>query len=588
VQRLVGYLNVRRFEEAAHAAAKLLQAHPKVAIIADALGYAQSELGQAEAAERNFRRAIGLDPKYAEARANFGQFLLRQGRYDEAIVELRETLRLLPELQGALINLGSALKLKFHYRQATPFLERAIRQDPEDLAARIELVECLLDDRRPSEAMNVLHPILDTVMSGAENRVLCARCLTEMQKPEEALAELEVAELQATQKVHARIAKATLLQTLGRFEEAEKIFRWVFDADPLSGRPYNTFLVTKKLAPDDPLIEKMRSAYDHPDLTEESRAFLGFALAKVMEDTKNYDRVFTYLRPANDQIRKFFPYDVSERIKAIERTQEHFRDVDFVAAAQRSTNDYSPIFVTGLPRSGTTLVEQIIASHSRVTGGGEMSAAYQVLSDADDDHRRSGRTSFDVSEPQLRKLGKTIETRMREAFPQADVITDKSVSTYNMIGLVKAVFPRSKIIVVRRDPRDLLLSMYKNNFAEGRHLYSNSLHDLGVYYHGFLGIMEFWQNKLPGSIHEIEYEALIADPETEARKLIAACDLEWEEQCLSFHENKRPVQTLSVHQVRQPLYSSSMKAWQRYESDLGELFDALGEPWLPKSSAGAG
>jgi hypothetical protein len=143
------------------------------------------------------------------------------------------------------------------------------------------------------------------------------------------------------------------------------------------------------------------------------------------------------------------------------------------------------------------------------------------------------------------------------------------------MGIIKAALPNAKFVVVRRDPRDNLLSIYKNQFVEGTHRYAYDLGDLGAYYKTFVDMIDFWHKTSPGLFYEIQYEDLIADPETQARALIDACGLEWEDDCMNFHQNKREVKTLSVYQVRQPIYSSSVKAWQRYETELQPLFEAL-------------
>lgn len=583
IQVAIAHLQKGRFAEAASQAERLSRAHPDISIIADLLAYAQGELGQVVDAESNFKRAIRLDPNYAEARANYGQFLLRQGRNDDAIVELREALRLLPDMPTALTSLGMALFRKGRSVQAIRFLKRSLALNPTSIPTRLELADCLLADFKAEEAAEVVKPILDTPIPNAKHRVLYARALEEMGRHADAMAEFDAAYKDASNKTLVVTAKAGLLQTLGDFDGAEALLRDAIELDPLIGKIYTTLLVTKKLKADDPLISKMEAAYDHPDITPASRMHLGYALGKAMEDIKAYDKVFPYLRAANDEMRRTYPYDIAQHQKSTQTLFDMFGKVDFSLGRDQGKSDFAPIFVTGLPRSGTTLVEQIIASHSTVTGGGEMNyASFDRLNQIVGDLEQRSLRSFDLTDPQLIEIGAQIEARMREAVPGADRITDKGMSAYEMIGPIRAIFPKSRMIVVRRDPRDTLVSMYKNMFQEGRHLYTNSLRDLAIYYRGFVEIIDFWRERLPDAFYEVEYEALIADPEVEARKLIAACDLEWEDQCLAFYENKRPVATLSVHQVRQPLYSSSMQAWRRYEDDLGELFDALGPEFDPR------
>ena len=181
----------------------------------------------------------------------------------------------------------------------------------------------------------------------------------------------------------------------------------------------------------------------------------------------------------------------------------------------------------------------------------------------------------DVSDALLKDFGSDIWQHLQHLHPDAGRVTDKSIMSYKRMGMLKAAMPNCKIIVVRRDPRDNLLSIYRNKFQEGRHLYSYSLTDLAHFYKQFERLIDFWRQKMPEGFMEIQYEDLIDDPEKHARALIDYCDLEWEDDCLNFHKTKRRVKTLSLYQVRQPIYKSSLKAWQRYEEHLQPLFEAL-------------
>ncbi len=582
VERAISLLRSGQHAGALEVAGRLAKAHPDVAIIADILGFAHAELGHAEEAEKHFRRALQLDPTYAEARANYGQFLMRQGHYDEAIAQLRETLRLVPKQPFALTSLGTALHRQARHEQAITFLKRALALDSSLVTARLELAESHLAERQPEETLQVLEPIRDLKLPNAKNRILWASALSELQRSEEAEVEFDAALEEAEHKLLALVEKAEFLQGLGRFAEAETLLRQVIEADPLRGRAYRSLVLGRKMEAGDPLIAQMEKVYDDPAMTEEHRMYVGFALAKVFEDLKQYDRVFPYLGPANDKMRDIYSYDIESRQASIREMISLFENADFTPSEEALANPFAPIFVTGMPRSGTTLVEQIISSHSTVTGGGELSYAFVAIDKVIRDLVNRDRKVFEMAPEEAVKVGCTVEARMREKFPGANRITDKGLKTHEAIGPIRQILPQSKIIVVRRDPRDSLVSMYKNSFAEGQHRYTNKLRDLGLFYHTFLEILEFWRKKLPGAFYEIHYEELIGNPEEEARKLIAACGLEWEDRCLAFHENKRRVQTLSVRQVRQPLYTSSMKAWERYQDDLGELFDVLGPEYDPR------
>ena len=584
VQKAISHLTSGRTQQAVTLAEQLLRRHPNVVILLDILANGQAALGQAEKAEKTFRKAIALEPDYAELRANFGQFLVRQGRHDEAIDELRVAIELGPDMPAALKNMGFALNARLRFSKAIPFLERALLMDPKSDLTRSELAHALLADEKPHKVAEILRPIMSNPDPDGINHILVARALAELMRNDEAEAAYDKAIEVAPESTQPLSAKAAYLQLLGRFEEAEVLFRKVAEMEPYNGQNLQTFLVSHKVQPGDPLIEKMVDLFDDEKVPESQRKYFGFALAKAFEDTKQYDRAFKYLKAANDAMSREFPLDPGPRQEQTRNIIKGFGAVDFDAYEPQGATGFAPIFITGLPRSGTTLVEQIIASHSTVAGGGELGFASDAIIDAVGGFLDRDNGKFDLGAKELAAVGHKIEALMREAVPEGERVTDKGVLSYFVIGPLRVAMPNAKIVVVRRDPRDVILSMYKNLFAPGKHLYAYDLRTLVEYYKCFESLISFWREKTPDNFYEIWYEDLIADPEAETRKLLAACDLEWEDQCLSFHENKRRVDTLSVHQVRQPIYKSSQAAWRRYESELGELFEALGPDYAPEAA----
>ena len=281
---------------------------------------------------------------------------------------------------------------------------------------------------------------------------------------------------------------------------------------------------------------------------------------------------------ANEIYRKNNPYNISDRLEEIKALKNSFSQTDFNRGLQdQSLSGIAPIFITGMPRSGTTLVEQIISAHPDVAAGGETSIAvktvYQILL------RENGNVRFfhQIPEEEVARIGHIYEDQIREIVDFDHFVTDKSIQTVVVMGVVKLALPNARFIVVRRDPRDNLLSVYKNSFGDGTHLYSNDLKDLAKFYRSFVDIVDFWRERIPDSFHEIWYDDLVSNPDEETRKLIAAAGLEWDDACLSPHKNKREVKTLSVQQVRQPINTGSKQAWKRYEKDLQPLIKELGD-----------
>ena len=361
--------------------------------------------------------------------------------------------------------------------------------------------------------------------------------------------------------------KALFLQQQGDFEAAERLFRKALRLSPDNGELYRMWLGGKKLAKGDPTIREMQKLFAHPRMSEAGKIHLGFALAKAMEDSGQFDKVFGYLRQANRLQRKAFPYYSAARDAEVAAIMAAS---DQIGPPQDS--DVAPIIVTGMPRSGTTLMEQILAAHDDVVAGGELAIGLKLAY-----------AGFGVP-PEIapleaipgEKLTAFAEGYARQTAMRVDVqgrrVTDKSIQNHLILGHIHRALPNASLIVVRRDPRDVALSIYKNHFAGGTHRYSNDLGDIARYIKSFDRIVAFWKDRVP--VHEVSYDALIAAPQEHARALVGAAGLDWQDQCLEFYKRGGAVKTLSIAQVRQPVYQSSGGAWKKYEKDMQPFIEA--------------
>lgn len=355
--------------------------------------------------------------------------------------------------------------------------------------------------------------------------------------------------------------KAQFLQQTGEFEAADALFREALRQSPGNGELYRMRAVGKRLTKSDPLIRKMQKLYADPRMSEAGRMHLGFALAKAMEDAGAHDKVFGYLKTANRLQRKAYPYDPKTREAEVAALIEASR-----TSAPPADSEVAPIIVSGMPRSGTTLVEQILGAHSGVTAGGELGIALRLAYGMFGAPDRITPLAA-ITPGALDKFAETYARQARARVAQPELrITDKSIQNHLILGHLHRAMPRAGLVVVRRDPRDIALSIYKNYFADGTHRYSNDLADIARYMKSFERIVAFWKDRVP--VHEIVYEELIADPEAQARALLEALGLEWQPDCLNFHRRSGAVKTLSIAQVRQPIYSSSSGAWRRYETEM--------------------
>ncbi len=578
VQRAISLLDGGKAAAAEDLAASLLKRHPGSAVVALILANSRFMLGKQAAAEEAYKTAIRLAPDYAEAHNTYGRFLVDQGRVRQGAQEIGKALKLEPDLPLGLQNLGVALSQLGDLSGAIDTLKRAVEVEPRLAEAQLTLGRVLSRAGRDSEALDAFRKAAEQGHDGPVFLARMAQVQANLGDDDGALETLDAAVRKGPKNGLAHSLRALHLQHMGRFDAAEADFRKAIALEPRNGENYRMFMATARLQPGDPLIAQMEKVYADPSLPEESRMHLAFGLARAMEQVKQHDRVFEFLDPANAFWRKRYPYDISIRRAEIDRVKAAFADVDFAQLPPiEGTTGFAPIFVTGMPRSGTTLVEQILASHSRVDGAGELGSISGDLLRAMVGPKAMRQPPEAPGDAFLRDIGFRAEERLKAACPGAERVVDKAIQTYMFIGAVKRAMPNAHIVLVRRDPRDTLLSIYKNVFAQGTHRYAYNQRDLGLYYRMFDEIVDFWREKLPGGFYEIRYEDLIDNTEDEVRRLLSFCELEWEDQCMNFHETRRKVATLSVAQVRQPIYKSSQAAWKRHEADLAEMIEALGD-----------
>jgi Sulfotransferase family len=316
------------------------------------------------------------------------------------------------------------------------------------------------------------------------------------------------------------------------------------------------------------------------ELPVKERVHLYFTLGRSYDKSGAFDRAFELLSTANALERERWSYDVEVEEQYVEQIIETV-DVELLDRLSGSGHESTtPIFIVGMPRSGTTLVEQILSSHSGAYGAGELDAVSRVagailVMTPDRAGYPSGLMQLDSRD--LDELGRLYVSSVSKLAPWAARITDKMPANFRYAGLIHLMLPRARIIHCRRDPADTCLSCYSTHFG-GSLRWSYDLRDLGRYYRSYARVMAHWRRVLPpGRMLEVRYEDVIADLEGQARRLVEHCGLEWEDACLAFHENRRPVHTASIAQVRRPLYASSVGRWRHYEKHLGPFFDALGD-----------
>jgi hypothetical protein len=332
------------------------------------------------------------------------------------------------------------------------------------------------------------------------------------------------------------------------------------------------------MAPGDPHLRAMQElAQDIGSLDEGEQIDLNFALSKALADVGDKDQSFQRLLTANALKRRRTFYDEAADIGFLERMQTAFTGQMMRNNEGAGEPSPAPAFILGMPRSGTTLAEQILASHPKVFGAGEIPDFARALAAIGPvSPLRAPEAALQMSREQWRRLGAAYLGNIRARAPAAERIVNKMPDNFRFVGLIHLALPNARIIHVRRDPIDTCLSCFSKQFA-GNLPYSYDLAELGRYYRAYEALMAHWRRVLPqGAMLEVRYEEIVADLEGQARRILAYCGLAWDANCLDFHRTERPVHTASVAQVRQPIYKSSVQRWRPYERFLGPLLAELG------------
>ncbi len=566
-------IRTRSFQPALAAIQKKLQKYPGSAHLHHALGQCLRDTGKIDAALFHFDQAEKLDPEFADAPFCKGAIFRGLARYDQMLGANFEAFIRRPRSTEILCQLAIAYHAKSLADRGRHYLAIAAAQAPREPAALAALGRAHIAFSEPEAAEAALEKALKKLSVPPVNLLYALARSQEMQgKDQTALVGYEKVLARDSAHLLALTSKAGLLQQLGDFEGGRAHFRSAFKIAPRETANYRRYVLAQKVAEDDPIIAEMEALYQDPKLSDSQRVHLGFALSKALEDTRQYDRVFDYLLPANDLARKLHPYDIATHHAMIADMKGLAASLDLPNRKIAGATDYAPIFVTGLPRSGTTLVEQIIVSHSQVAGAGEIATGDRLLLSM---IRQGDRMVQSLDDAAFAQFGQAYRDKLSRRFPDVAHVTDKTISTYMFLGFFKAALPNAGFIVVSRNPRDNLLSLYKNLFPENGHLYSYDFADLVKQYTSFVEIIDFWRALWPGSFYEVSYDDLVSDPEPQTRKLIEACGLPWEDACLSHHLSERKIQTLSVFQVRQPISKASLSGWKRYEKRLKPMLDLL-------------
>jgi tetratricopeptide (TPR) repeat protein len=396
---------------------------------------------------------------------------------------------------------------------------------------------------------------------------------------EEALAAYERAALLQPQEVQLRMSIGHIHKTLGARQASENAYKAALAMDPGMTEAYWSLADLKNYAFSDAEVASMLALLTADKHERPNEAQLCFALGKAFEQRHQYPDAFDYYARGNALRRLDAPFDIEHFERRTARIRAFFNGTFFAERTGSGDQSAAPIFIVGLPRSGSTLVEQILASHSQVEGTMELPNIITITHQFDDmDPSRDGYPETVASAPVglLNALGARYLEETALLRTGREHFTDKLPNNFSHIGLIHAILPQATIIDARRHPMDTCFSTFKQHFAHGQ-TFSYDLTDLGRYYRCYIALMDHWNAVLPGKVLRIQYEDLVREPEANIRRLLEHCGLPFEPGCLSFHETRRSVRTASAEQVRQPLYTSGVGYWRHFEAQLEPLRLALGD-----------
>jgi tetratricopeptide (TPR) repeat protein len=602
-------------EAAAEQFRAALRTKPDFALACNNLGNTLRLQGDTAGALAHFRRAVAFDPNLPEARSNLGQMLLEHRQLYEALDHCRAAVRLRPNFAEAHSNLGNVLRELGRLAEAKDSYAEALRLSPNLAMLYNNMGQALHEEGRLDDALAWYGRGLQLDPKLARLHCNLASLLEEVEKHDEAIARYETALALDPSYAEAHSGLAWVRHEQGRYEEAQEGYRTALRLKPdLAAAHCNLGTVREELSDfadaercfreavrhdvrqagawaqlatllrgklPEADLEAMRRLLADPDLTPGKRAGLHFGLAQVLDAKKTYDEAGEHLHQANaislaEWRKRGQGYDPEGHTRFVDQLLATFTPAFFERVRGFGSDSERPLFIFGLPRSGTTLTEQVLASHSQVFGAGELRLSrdgFEMLAGDGGNEARAFEELGRLDAATARRLAGRHLERLGELNADKPRVADKMPDNYLYLGLLAALFPKAKFVHCRRDLRDVAVSCWMTNFRHIR--WASDQGHIAARFRNYRRLMDHWRRVLPVPLMEVDYEETVADLEGVARRLVAWCGLDWDPACLAFHEGKRPVRTASVTQVRQPIYTRSVDRWKNYEKSLGELFAKL-------------
>ena len=566
------YKELGQMGDAVKSYKKAIDLQPNFAEAHNNLGTTLQEMGQLDEAANCYERALVIQPDYIEVHNNLGNAFNLLGQTDEALNSYKQALSINPDYADAHNNLGIIHHEMGQLDEAIKCYEKTIAINPENAEAHNNLGVTLNKLTQFHEAINCYEQALAINPNYDESYFNLGTTLYELGRNDEALNSYKQTLIINPDYADAYNNIGNILQELGQFDEAFSNYVYALAIDPDNAEFHRNLALMKNYKKGDTQVIKMQSLLSDDNLSKSERIQLCFALAKAYDDLGEKDELFKILNQGNYLRKDELNYSIEKDLN----NHSLFRKM-FVSNIENSSSYDSlsirPIFIVGMPRSGTTLVEQIISSHHKVHGAGELNALDNLIAPIMNNYSTHNNS---LSEKNFLSIRQGYSKKLSNLNVIESVITDKMPTNFKNIGFILKAFPEAKIIHLKRDAMAICWSIYQRYFPAEGIGFAYDMEDLGEFYNSYTEMMTFWHELFPNQIYDISYEDLTTNQEQETKKLLEYCELDWDKNCLNFHKNKRAVKTSSSFQVKEKMYQGSSDVWTKYKTQLKPLIDSLG------------
>ena len=569
IQKLEMLYNHGRFKEVLSKVKPLINLFPKIKILYYFQGAANLAIQNFDASVYSYKQIVKIDPNYAEAHNNIGVAMEGKGSLESAIDSYKQAVKIKPDYSEAHFNLGNVLHKKGSLDAALDSYSQAVKIKSNHAEAHHNIGVIMLKKYAFGEAIESYKQAVKIKPNYAEAYNNMGSALEGNGDIGAAIESCKHALRIKPNYAEAHNNMGSILEGIGELGEAIESYKQALKSKPDYAEAHLNLSALKNYKYVDEQVLQMRSLYADQKLGLVRRSNICFALAKVSEDLNNFKEAFNYLKEGNTLRKKALSYDIRidqflfDSLKKTDLTLPQS-----VCISTQNNAEVIPIFILGMPRSGTTLVEQIVSSHSKVTGAGELSYFHQL-------GHEMAKGEQKIDEINLLSLRKQYLSKIVKLANGKKFVTDKMPHNFHYINLICRAFPEAKIIHVKRNSAAICWSNYKKYFATNGLGYSYNLSDLVKYYHMYADLMQFWNKRYSDRIYHLDYDKLTLQQEYETKRLITQLELDWQEACLSPQKNKRSVKTASNQQIRQKVYKTSSQQWRKFETFLDGEFDNL-------------